>query len=235
VSTSGSELCFADEVLNGLVEEGVSGAEWWRCIGDDLEVESLETGSQDARLDFCEKQSHAAAVRCERVAQLAGHLTDKCLAFETAKVVPHLARGIVGVVHSKQLGNQWAEALVGDSLRREREQTQCRQQSSDARVAEPERGCWLAVWCPSRGGESSEVGVAEAAVMRSTLQVQDSRVDTLSEGAEVGEVKVVSVRRARLSLKYCLMWQRLYSTCKLGWIPSVTMRVENSPGVLART
>jgi hypothetical protein len=151
VSTSGSELCFADEVLNGLVEEGVSGAEWWRCIGDDLEVESLETGSQDARLDFCEKQSHAAAVRCERVAQLAGHLTDKCLAFETAKVVPHLARGIVGVVHPEQLGNKRAKALVGDSLRREREQTQCRQESGYTRVAELESGCWLTVGRPSSG------------------------------------------------------------------------------------
>ena len=114
MSKSGSELCFADDVLNGLVEESVSGAKRWWCMGDDPEVESLETGSQDPRLDFCEKQCHAAAVRRERVAELAGHLTDKCLAFETAKVVAHLARGIVGGVHAKQLGNQRAEALVGD-------------------------------------------------------------------------------------------------------------------------
>ena len=74
----------------------------------------------------------------------------------------------------------------------EREQTQCRQQSGYARVAEPERGCWLTVGRPSRGGQFGEVGVAETAVMSSALQVQDPRVDTLSEGAEVGEVTQTS-------------------------------------------
>jgi hypothetical protein len=48
-------------------------------------------------------------------------------------------------------------------------------------------------------------------------------------------LKVVSVHSARPSLDYFLMRQHVYSTCRLGRIPSVMTRAPKRPGVLERT
>jgi hypothetical protein len=45
---------------------------------------------------------------------------------------------------------------------------------------------------------------------------------------------VVSVLKARFSLKYCLMSVFLYWMCILGWTPEVMTRVEKFPGVVFR-
>jgi len=47
----------------------------------------------------------------------------------------------------------------------------------------------------------------------------------------LGSLIVVSVRKARFSLKYCLTRDVLYSMCRLGCTPSSITRVRNCPGV----
>src|SRR5918996_512316 len=129
-------------------------------------------------------------------------------------------------------------ARVGDPFRGARKPAEGAQERHRARLAELQGGRRA----PLRGlggqHEIGKLGPGQATVMGGLLRFQQARVDVLAQRAEVAEItqplptpkswvslKVVSVRRARSSLKYCLMWQCLYSTWTLGATPWVTTRV----------
>ena len=59
---SGDEPCVRHEVLHRGIEGGAGIAEWWRRLGDELEIERLEPRAQDAGLHLGEEQGHPAAI-----------------------------------------------------------------------------------------------------------------------------------------------------------------------------
>ena len=177
------------------------------------------------------------------VAELAAEASEEPFADQATEVVAHLPGGVLLVWDSQQLGDVGAELAAGDPCWQDREQAERLEQGGHARLAELEGGRRLAVRRAARQDEVGQVALAQSAVVGNLFELQQAGVGAvakLSEGVEVkqttlepevdGSLMVVSVRKARPSLKYCLTSQRLYWTCRLGITPSVMTRVANVPG-----
>ena len=89
------------------------------------------------------------------------------------------------------------------------------------KTVSPMIGSWLIVWASRRRRLAEKPTSRRAGRLHSRLPIQKSRVSLM----------VVSVRRARPSLWYCLIRVCLYSTCRLGVTPWVSTRVRNRPSV----
>jgi hypothetical protein len=148
----------------------------------------LEPWPKDARLDLGEEQCHPATLRSQGVAELAADRLDETLTLESAQIVAHLAGGVVGVWHAKQLGYERAEPSVGDSFRRVREEAERSEERRYTWIPELEGGGRLTLRGAARSRQSTQLGLAEPAVMRGAFQVEQPPVDAPSQSAEVGEV-----------------------------------------------
>jgi hypothetical protein len=157
-------------------------------LGCDAEVERLEPWPEDARLDLREEQCHPAALGSQGVAELTADRLDETLTLETAQIVAHLAGGVLGVWHPKQLGHKRAEASVGDAFRREHEEAERSEKRGHAWIPEPEGWSRLTLSGSARGGQCTQLGLAEPTVVRRTFQVEQPPIDAPSQGPEVGEV-----------------------------------------------
>src|SRR5918996_3159570 len=232
----GRKSCRLDEGVGRRVQFGEEGPQPWRRLSDEPSVQRLKTGAEHARVDLREEQRDASTEWRDGVTEPARDAAEQSLAGQASQIVAHLARG-VGVV-GEQLGDHGAQAPVGDPFRGARKPAEGAQERHRARLAELQGGRRA----PLRGlggqHEIGKLGPGQATVMGGLLRFQQARVDVLAQRAEVAEItqplptpkswvslKVVSVRRARSSLKYCLMWQCLYSTWTLGATPWVTTRV----------
>jgi hypothetical protein len=148
----------------------------------------LKPWPEDARLNLCQEQSHPSALRSQGVAELAADRLDETFTLESAQIVAHLAGGVFGVWHPKQLGHERAEPSVGDPFRREHEQTERSEECRHARIPELEGRGWLTLRGAARGSQCAQLGLAEPAVMGGAFQVEQPPIDAPSQGAEVGEV-----------------------------------------------
>ena len=160
---------------------------------------------------------------------------DQAFEAQAAQVVGHLRGGVGPAEQGRDLG---AEVAVAEAAREMREAAEGLEQRHDARVAEAQGRDALAVL---DGGllEAIEGVLGQHAVVADALDFEQLAVDVVPQVAQVrrgcrppcstwksiGLLMVVSVRRARCSLKYCLTCDALYSTCRLGSTPSVMTRV----------
>ena len=178
----------------------------------------MQLRPEDAGLNLGQEQGHPATLRRQGVAELAADRLDETLTLESAQIVAHLAGGVLGVWDSEQLAHERAESSVSDAFRREHEEAERSEERGYTRIPEPEGRSRLTLRGSARGSQCTQLGLAEPTVVRRTFQVEQPPIDAPSQVRRWAKLlralpmrkscvllKVVSVRRARPLLKYCLM------------------------------
>jgi hypothetical protein len=150
------------------------------------------------------------------------------------KVVGHL-RGGVRVTEKRFDGGP--QVVVAKPVWQMRERAKGLEDRHDPRVAEAQRGDALAA-CDRGVLYAIERVLRQHTVVAEPFDFEDLAIDwsprlrrcgswatAFRTLKSIGLLIVVSVRRARCSLKYCFTCDDLYSMCRLGSTPSVMTRV----------
>src|SRR2546425_13216206 len=173
------------------------------------------------------------------VASGAGDAVDQALETQPTQVVAHSSRGIRGLIEAQQAGNERAELAVAEASRQMGEVAQALEERHHPGIPEAQ-GRSADTSFEGRTLEAIEPVLGEDAVLADVFQLEELAVDLLPGGSKKGQVnnpfagvEVAGIvdgglrpqSALRTSLKYCLTWECLCSTCRLGFTPSVITRV----------
>ncbi len=196
--------------------------------------EHSPTWFEESLIELGEEVGQAQAEGGDKIAVCARDADDEAPAAQPSQVVCHLV-GSVGV--SEERLDEAAQVPMAEAMDLKPIVAERCQQGHDARIAEAQSRDAIAVG--EQGSlETREIFAVALTAVGETLAASRRRLApwpmvlscqkfgrALPTPKSAGSLTVVSVRRAWPSLKYCLTWQCLYSTWRLGSTPSVITRV----------